>query len=80
LLKFVESNFDENLLEVAKVFNGDFNTELVTLTNIFLGKNTYVPVHDITVKQLQKLLISALDKTSKTAFERKLGISNFDLD
>jgi hypothetical protein len=52
----------------------------VTLTHIFLGNDTYAPIHDITVKQLQKLLKSALGKTSKTPFERKLGISNFDPD
>jgi hypothetical protein len=80
LLKFIESNFDQNLIEVAKVFNDDLNTELVTLTHIFLGNDTYAPIHDITVKQLQKLLKSALGKTSKTPFERKLGISNFDPD
>jgi hypothetical protein len=80
LLKFIESNFEKNLIEVAKVFNEDFNTELLTLTHIFLGNDTYVPVHDITVKQLQTLLKIALAKTSTTEFERKLGISNFDPD
>jgi hypothetical protein len=52
----------------------------VTLTHIFLGNDTFVPVDDITVKQLQKLLKSALGKTSTIEFERKLGISNFDPD
>jgi hypothetical protein len=80
LLKFIESNFEQNLVEVAKVFNEDFNTELLTLTHIFLGNDTYVPVHDITVKQLQTLLKIALARTSTTEFERKLGISNFDTD
>jgi hypothetical protein len=56
------------------------NTELLTLTHIFLGNDTYVPVHDITVKQLQTLLKIALARTSTTEFERKLGISNFDPD
>ena len=58
----------------------DFNTELLTLTHIFLGNDYYFPVHDITVKQLQTLLKTALGKTSTTEFERKLGISNFDPD
>jgi hypothetical protein len=78
LLKFIESNFEQNLKEVAKVFNDHFNTELLTLTHIFLGNDTYVPFHDITVKQLQTLLKTALGKTSTTEFERKLGMSNFD--
>jgi hypothetical protein len=68
LLKFIESNFDQALIEEAKVFNDDFNTELATLTHIFLGNDTYVPVHDIIVKQLQKLLMSALDKTRDFKF------------
>jgi hypothetical protein len=80
LLKFIESNFEQNLIEIAKDFNDDFNTELSTLTHIFLGNDTYVPVHDITVKQLQTLLKTALGRTSRTEFERKLGISNFDPD
>ncbi len=42
LLKFIELNFEQNLIEVAKVFNDDFNTELLTLTHIFLGNDTYV--------------------------------------
>jgi hypothetical protein len=50
----------------------------LTLTHIFLGNDTYVPIHDVTVKQLQTLLKIALSKTSATEFERKLGISNFD--
>jgi hypothetical protein len=80
LLKFIESNFEQNLIEIAKDFNDDFNTELSTLTHIFIGNDTYVPVHDITVKQLQTLLKTALGRTSRTEFERKLGISNFDPD
>jgi hypothetical protein len=80
LLKFIESNFEQNLIEVAKDFNDDFNTELLTLTHIFLGNDTYVPVHDITVKQLQTLLKTALSKTSKAEFERKMEISSFDTD
>jgi hypothetical protein len=78
LLKFIESNFELNLIEVAKDLNDDFNTELLTLTHIFLRNDTYVPVHDITVQQLQTLLKTALRKTSKTDFDSKLGISNFD--
>ncbi len=45
-----------------------------------MGNDTFVPVHDITVKQLQSVLKSALSKSSKTEFERKLQISNFDPD
>ncbi len=30
LPKFIESNFEQNLIEVAKNFNDDFNTELLT--------------------------------------------------
>ena len=52
----------------------------MTLTHIFLGNDTYVPVHDITVKQLQTLLKTALSKTSKAEFERKMEISSFDTD
>ncbi len=52
----------------------------MTLTHIFQGNDFYVPVHDITVKQLQTLLKTALGKTSTTEFERKLGTSNFDPD
>jgi hypothetical protein len=45
-----------------------------------MGNDTFVPVHDITVKQLQSVLKSALRKTSKTEFESKLQVSNFDPD
>jgi hypothetical protein len=34
--------------------------------SIFLGNDTCVPVHDITVKQLQKLLKTALGQKSTT--------------
>jgi len=44
--------------------------------DFYIGRyETFVPIQDITDKQLQTLL-----KTSKTDFERKLGISNFDPD
>jgi hypothetical protein len=65
------------LVEIAKNFNKDFNT---TLTHIFLGNDTYGPVYDITVKQPQTLLKTALGRTSTTEFETKLGIANFDPD
>jgi hypothetical protein len=61
-------------------FNDDFNAELLTLIHIFLGNDTHVPVHDITVKQLETLLKTSLSKTSKAEFERKMEISSFDTD
>ncbi len=67
-------------IKIVEHLNDDFNTELSTLTLIFVGNDTYVPVHDITVKQLQTLFKTALGRTSTTEFERKLGISNFDPD
>ncbi len=70
----------EDLIKVAKSFSDDVNTELLALTHFYVGNDTFVPVHDITVKQLQTLLKSALSKTTKTEFERKLQISNFDPD
>ncbi len=80
LLQFIESNFKPNLIEIAKNFSDDVNTEILTLTHFYIGNDIFVPVHDITVKQLQTLLKSALKKTSKTEFESKLQISNFDPD
>jgi hypothetical protein len=80
LLLFIESNFEPNLIEVAKNFSDDVNTELLALTHFYIGNDTFVPVHDITVTQLQSVLKSALSKTSKTEFERKLLITNFDPD
>ena len=80
LLQFIESNFEPNLIEIAKNFSDDVNTEILTLTHFYIGIDIFVPVHDITVKQLQTLLKSALRKTSKTEFESKLQISNFDPD
>ncbi len=80
LLQFIESNFEPNLIKVAKSFSDDVNTELLALTHFYVGNDTFIPVHDITVKQLQTLLKSALSKTTKTEFERKLQISNFDPD
>ena len=49
----------------------------MALTHFYIGNDTFVPVRDITVKQLQSVLKSAL---SKTEFESKLQISNFDPD
>ncbi len=65
---------------VAKNLSDDVNTELLALTHFYIGNDTFVPVHDITVKQLQSVLKSALSKTTKTEFESKLQISNFDPD
>jgi hypothetical protein len=76
----MESNFEPNLIEVAKNFSNDVNTELLALTHFYIGNDTFVPLHDITVKQLQSVLKSALCKTSKTEFERKLQIYDFDPD
>jgi hypothetical protein len=55
LLKFIKSNFEQNLIEVAKDFNDDFNRELLTLTHNFLGNNTYVLVHDNMVDIMNQL-------------------------
>ena len=78
LLKFIESNIEVGLLEIARKFNDDLNTDLLSLSHFSLGNDTYVPVQDITVKQLQTLLKVALNKTSKTDFNKKLEISDFD--
>jgi hypothetical protein len=53
---------------------------ILYLTHIFIGNDTFVLLHDITVKQLQTLLKTALNRTGKTDFDSKLGISNFDPD
>ena len=53
---------------------------ILSLTHIFIENDTFVLLHDITVKQLQTLLKTALNRTSKTDFDSKLGISNFDPD
>jgi hypothetical protein len=69
LLKFIKSNFEQNLIEVAKDFIDDFNTELLTLTHTFLGNDTYVPVHDITVNSykhyLRQLLVRQVQQSLK---------------
>jgi hypothetical protein len=80
LLKFIESNFELNLIILAKNFNDDFNKEILSLTHIFIGNDTFVPIYDNTIKQLQSLLKTALNRTSKMDFDSKLGISNFDPD
>ncbi len=65
---------------MAKNFSDDVNTELLVLTHFYIGNDTFVPVHDITVKQVQSVLKSALSISSKTEFERNLQITNFDPD
>ncbi len=52
----------------------------MALIHFYSGTDTFVPVLDITVKQLQSVLKSAISKTSNTEFESKLQISNFDPD
>jgi hypothetical protein len=42
---------------------------ILSLTHIFIGNDTFVLMHDITVKQLQTLLKTALNRTSKTDFD-----------
>jgi hypothetical protein len=79
-LQFIESSFEPNLIKVAKSFSDDVNMDLLALTCFYEGNDTFVPVPDITVKQLQTLLKSALTKTTKTNFKRKLQISNSDPD
>jgi hypothetical protein len=40
-------------------------------TLIFLGNETFVPVHDVTLKKVQTFLKTALSQTSKTDFGSK---------
>ncbi len=44
LLQFIESNFEPNIITVAKNFSNDPNTDLRVLTNFYVGNDTSVPV------------------------------------
>jgi hypothetical protein len=61
-LKVIESNFEPNLAEEAKNLSDDFNTRVVIVNSYFLGNYTFVAVHDVTLKQLQTLLMTSKKK------------------
>ena len=60
------------------MFNEDLNEVDLKLSHFYIGENLFVPVENISVKQLQITLKVALSKTTMVDYESKLDINNFN--
>ena len=79
ILKFIESTFPDELMQIAKNFDKSVNEEQVEPSHFYLGNDTFVQVDKITVKQLQSRLKIALNKVTEVDYCLKNKIKEFDL-
>jgi hypothetical protein len=77
LMKKIESKFPVEIVESAKNFNSELN-ENVDLTHIHMGGEVFVPLKDLTVKQIQYLLKRILNRVESPNYNEKLGITRFE--
>jgi hypothetical protein len=53
--------------------------EDINITHLLNVDDSWIPIWDVTTKELQAIFKKALNKTSLPNFEDKLGITNSDL-
>ena len=76
-LKHIENKFPGHILNAARNYCNEIN-EKVGLTHVYLGKDFFVPINEVTVKQLQVVLKRALAKVETPDYCTKLNIEEFD--
>jgi hypothetical protein len=77
-IKFIRKSFPSNLLDIAENFNRSINDEKSAMTHFYSGNDLFIPVEEVTVKQLQSRLKIALKKVTTTDYGEKIGENFFD--
>jgi hypothetical protein len=76
ILKYIP----KNLIKIAKCFNENINSDNEKVEYIMTSPQNWTNISEITVKQLQIVLKTALNKVEKLDFDNKLGIIGFDTE
>jgi hypothetical protein len=66
--------FPKYFRNAANNFNENINIRNETLTHFLRSDKTWIPVNDVTTKDLQWILKNALNRITKADFEQKTGI------
>jgi len=66
------------LIDIARNFNKDINEDQSKVSHFYLGNDFFVPIEEVTVKQLQSRLKLALGKTSEVDYDQKIGVDHVD--
>jgi hypothetical protein len=77
ILKQIRTQFPEHLTSSANNFISEIN-EKSTMTHVYLGNDFFVPLNEVKVSQLQKILKVRLNKTESPDYLTKLDINKFD--
>jgi hypothetical protein len=77
-MRMVMSAFPQILIDISKNFNEDINSDADKLDYMLITPNLRKNVSDITVKELQVTLKTALKKTEELDFKNKMMIEEFD--
>jgi exonuclease III len=78
VIKSILTAIPKSLVEIAKCYNNEYNSEDVKLKYIMISENVRMEVNMITVKEFQIILKKAMEKTDSTDFGSKLGIESYD--
>jgi hypothetical protein len=79
-MKIIISTFPETLINIAKCYNEEINTDNDDMKYMLIAPNTRKIICSITVKELQVTLKNALKKIEVLDVRNKVGIDNFDED
>jgi hypothetical protein len=75
-LESVISAFPKYFRNAANSFNENINRREENLTHVLKIDKTWLPIHNVTTRDLQWILKEALNRITKTDFEMKTEISN----
>jgi hypothetical protein len=78
-LKSIINAFPDYFKDAANSFNDELNVEDINITHLLNVDDSWIPIWDVTTKELQAIFKKALNKTSLPNFEDKLGITNYEL-
>jgi hypothetical protein len=76
-LRHIENKFPNQILKVARNYCNEINDN-VGMTHVYVGNDVFVPINEVTVKQLQLVLKRSLGRTEIPDYCKKLNIEEFD--
>ena len=79
-MKLVMSAFPRQLIEIAKCFIDGINSNDENVKYIMLEKDTWKETKSVTVKELQLLMKTVLNRTENQDFNTRLGITSFKVE
>ena len=77
-MKIIISSFPKTLINIAKCFNEEINSEINGLIYLQTSLNSRMLIETVSTKEIQSILKITLKKVESLNFETKLGLTEYD--